>query len=298
MKEPFFSIITTAKNERNKKMLKETFENWELTSQLFEEKTGKQVEFIFVDAGGNVKKPELTNLTIVNEDLYRKYKLDLYKQKIIKTLEWDSPDIGRNLGTQYAKGKILVYQDVDSLFSTGTEEDLKYVTSLDEYRNFFDVMRNSFRKKKIVGAAPSLRPRDSKNLGRRFGCMGMNCLTYFSTKIPSIDLGSTVLGASVPGCSFAVLHDTILKLCTSINGIKTGPYDPELAIGEDHKFSREITKYGKVSYEKRAGVFIRTINRVSSGYDLIKSLLYAIIWLPYYLFPEKHRYETHSLRIK
>ena len=55
-----------------------------------------------------------------------------------------------------------------------------------------------------------------------------------------------------------------------------GPYDSELGVSEDQKISRLLRRFGRISYEKGAGVFTRTISRVSDGYDIVKSLGYAI----------------------
>jgi len=79
------------------------------------------------------------------------------------------------------------------------------------------------------------------------------------------------------------------------NGI--GPYDPELGVCEDHKISRLTATHGNISYEKRAGVFTRTGNRVSDGFDIVKSLGYAVKGLAYYMFPDFFKYQRHSLTI-
>jgi hypothetical protein len=52
-----FSVVTTAKNE-NKKVIEETFQNWEVASDIFEKKTNKKIEFIVVDAGQKSKFPK------------------------------------------------------------------------------------------------------------------------------------------------------------------------------------------------------------------------------------------------
>ncbi|MDI6799035.1 MAG: hypothetical protein QMD12_03545, partial [Candidatus Aenigmarchaeota archaeon] len=151
----------------------------------------------------------------------------------------------------------------------------------------------ALRKNSIVAAAPSIRPRDSKKLGRRSGTIGLNCMTWLSTKLPTIEIGNTLIaGPSVPGCSFVLLREVALKLWKETGQL----YDPELAIAEDYRFSRLIGRYGRVSYEKRAGTFVRT-SRVTTGFDILKSVGYAIKWLPYYLFPDLWRYKEHKLRI-
>ena len=79
---------------------------------------------------------------------------------------------------------------------------------------------------------------------------------------------------------------------------KTGPFNPELAIGEDYQFSRRLGSFGRVSYEKKAGVFVRTMNRVSSGFDITKSLFYALKWAPHYLLPVRYgKYLKHKLSL-
>ncbi len=222
-----------------------------------------------------------------------RYKKELYHSKIIKHEMWDSPSIGRNLGFQHAKGWIIVFQDIDSLFSTGTDLDYEYVTELDKYENWFKVMYQAFKRKHIVAATSSLRPRDSKKVSRRFAAMGLNTLTRISLKLPPIGVQDTiVVGASVPGCSIALLHEIAVKLASD----GTGPYDPELAIGEDYKLSRRLGMYGKVSYEKRTGIFVRTLSRVSIGFDITKSIFYALKWAPHYLFPGRYcKYQKHTL---
>ena len=290
MSDPTFSVVSTAKNEKDKKFLDKTFENWEPTKQLFEEKLGKRIEFIVVDAGGNAEFPKIEG-KIIDPEAYDEYRKALYKSKVIEYSWWDSPSIGRNLGFKHAKGKIVVFQDIDSLFSTGTERDYRYVLKLDVYRNYFEVMYDAFKRKNIVGAAPSIRPMDSKSLGRRFGTMGLNYTVWLSTKLPTVKIKDMpIIGPSVAGCSFAVLRDVASDLWND------GLYDPRLAIAEDHKFSREVGRYGKISYEKRAGVFIRT-SRVSSRFDILKSLGYAFKWAPRYLFPDFWQYQKHDLSI-
>jgi len=289
MSKPVFTIVTTAKNEKDKRILRETFENWEQATQSF----GKPVEFIVVDAGGNTELPSIDGTRIVSSEEYLQYRRELYRSRIIKHEWWDSPSIGRNLGFHYARGWIVVFQDIDTLFSTGTDVDHEYVTELDKYENWFKVMYQAFKRKNIVAATSSLRPRDSKKISRRFAAMGLNTLTRISLKLPPISVqDSMVLGASVPGCSIAVLREIALKLTSD----ETGPYDPELAIGEDYKLSRMLGMFGKVSYEERAGIFVRTLSRISSGFDITKSLFYALKLAPHYLFPGRYcKYQKHTL---
>ena len=289
MPKPIFTVITTAKNEKNHDVLRETFQNWEQTTESF----GRSVEFIVVDAGGNTELPSTDSTTIVSSEEYERYKENLYRSKIIKHQWWDSPSIGRNFGFRQANGWIVVFQDIDSLFSTGTDLDLEYVTELDAYDNWFEVMYQAFKRKNIVAATPSLRPRDSRKISRRFAAMGLNTLTRMSLKLPSIGIQDTIMvGGSVPGCSIAMLHEIATKLTAD----GTGPYDPELAIGEDYKLSRRLGMCGKVSYEKKAGIFVRTLSRVSGGFDITKSLVYALKWAPHYLFPGRYcKYQKHTL---
>ena len=289
MSKPVFTVVTTAKNEKDREGLEETFENWELATRLF----GKFVEFVVVDAGGNIELPSIDSTRIVPSEEYERYKKELYCSKIIKHEWWDSPSIGRNLGLRYAKGWIVAFQDIDTLFSTGTDLDREYVTKLDVYENWFKVMYRAFRRKNIVAATSSLRPRDSKKIGRRFAAMGLNTLTRVSLKFPPISVQDTiVVGASVPGCSIALLRDIAVKLTSD----GTGPFDPELAIAEDYKLSRTLGMYGKVSYEKKAGIFVRTLSRISGGFDITKSLFYALKWAPHYLFPGRYcKYQKHTL---
>jgi hypothetical protein len=289
MLRPIFTVVTTAKNEKNHDVLKETFENWERATEPF----GRSVEFIVVDAGGNTELPSPGLTNIVSSEEYKRYKEELYRSKIIKHEWWDSPSIGRNCGFRYAKGWIVVFQDIDSLFSTGTDLDHEYVTELDAYDNWFEVMYQAFKRKNIVAATPSLRPRDSRKISRRFAAMGLNTLTRMSLKLPSISVQDTIIvGGSVPGCSIAMLREIAAKLTAD----GTGPYDPELAIGEDYKLSRRLGMCGKISYEKKAGIFVRTLSRVSGGFDITKSLVYALKWAPHYLFPGRYcKYQKHTL---
>ena len=297
MLNPIFSVITTGRGEIDTKALDETFNNWEIAKKVFEEKTGKHnsIEFLVVDAGENAEFPEICDSKVISPVEYEKYRKELWKAGIIKYPEWDTPAIGRNLGFKNAKGKMIVFHDIDSLFSTGTEMDENYIFSeLDKYENYFEVMYSAFKRKDIVATVPSLRPRDSLNLGRRFGIMGANLLTRVSLKFPTIEiLGIPVVGASVPGCSMALLRDVGYRLFK--NGY--GPYDSELGVSEDHKISRFMSRLGRISYEKCAGVFSRTISRVSDGYDIAKSLGYAIKGSTYYLFPGLFKYRKHSLTI-
>jgi len=297
MPTPVFSVITTGRHEQDSKALEETFNNWEITKKVFEEKTGKRgaIEFIAVDAGENAPFPKIKDCKIIHPDEYEEYRRHLWKSGIIKYPWWDTPAIGRNLGFKHSKGRIIVFHDIDSLFSTGTKMDEEYIFSeLDKYDNYFEVMYNAFRRKDIVATVPSLRPRDSLKLGRRFGIMGANLLTRVSLMLPTIEiLGIPVMGASVPGCSMAMLADIAHKM--SRNGY--GPYDPELGVCEDHKISRLMSKYGRISYEKCAGVFTRTQNRVSEGHDIAKSLGYALKGSTYYFFPGLFKYRKHSLTI-
>jgi len=297
MLNPVFSVITTGRGEKDAKALEETFNNWEIAKKVFEEKTGKHnsIEFLVVDAGENAEFPEICDSRVISPDEYEEYRKGLWTAGIIKYPEWDTPAIGRNLGFKHAKGKMIVFHDIDSLFSTGTEMDDSYIFSeLDKYENYFEVMYSAFKRKDIVATVPSLRPRDSLKLGRRFGIMGANFLTWFSLKLPTIELlGIPVMGASVPGCSITLLHDVASKM--SKDGY--GPYDSELGVSEDHKISRLMTRFGRISYEPYAGVFTRTISRVSDGYDIAKSLGYAIKGSTYYLFPGLFKYRKHSLTI-
>ena len=297
MPNPVFSVITTGRHENDRRVLKETFNNWEVAKKVFEEKTGKSgaIEFLIADAGENAEFPEIRDARVISPMEYDEYRRELLKKGIIKYSGWDTPAIGRNLGFKHAKGSIIVFHDIDSLFSTGTEMDDTYLFSeLDKYNNYFEVMYQAFRRKDVVATVPSLRPRDSLKLGRRFGIMGANFLTRFSLKFPTVMiLGIPVIGASVPGCSISLLRDVAARMST--NGY--GPYDPELGVSEDQKISRLMSKLGRISYERCAGVFTRTITRVSDGYDIAKSLGYAIKGSTYFLFPGLFKYRRHSLTI-
>jgi len=297
MSKPVFSVITTGRREKDATALEETFNNWEVAKKVFEEKTGKSktIEFIVVDAGENAEFPKICDSTVISPEEYEKYRKELWKSGIIKYSGWDTPAIGRNLGFKHAKGKIIVFHDIDSLFSTGTHMDDAYIFSeLDKYENYFEVMYYAFKRKDIVASVPSLRPRDSLKLGRRFGIMGANFVTRLSLKFPTVEIfGIPVIGASVPGCSITLLYDVASRI--SRNGC--GPYDPELGVSEDQKISRLISRLGRIAYERGAGVFTRTRNRVSEGYDIAKSLGYAIKGSTYYLFPGLFKYRRHSLTI-
>ena len=297
MPNPVFSVITTGRHENDRHVLKETFNNWEVAKKVFEDKTGKSgaIEFLVADAGENAEFPQIRDCKVISPKDYDVYRKELLKKGIIKYRGWDTPAIGRNLGFKHAKGKILVFHDIDSLFSTGTEMDNAYLfEELDSYENYFEVMYQAFRRKDVVATVPSLRPRDSLKLGRRFGIMGANFLTRFSLKVPTVEiLGIPVIGASVPGCSMSLLYDVAAKMST--NGY--GPYDPELGVSEDQKISRLMSKLGRISYEREAGVFTRTISRVSDGYDIAKSLGYAIKGSTYFMFPGLFKYRRHSLTI-
>jgi len=297
MRKPIFSVIATGRGEKDTRALKETFNNWEIAKKVFEEKTGKSnaIEFLVADAGENAEFPKICDSKIISPKEYEDYRRELWKSGIIKYQWWDTPAIGRNLGFKHAKGKIIVFHDIDSLFSTGTEMDNNYIFSeLDKYDNYFEVMYSAFKRKEIVATVPSLRPRDSLKLGRRFGIMGANFLTWFSLKLPTVTLlGIPIMGASVPGCSITLLHDVAAKMS---NG-GYGPYDSELGVAEDQKISRLLSRFGKISYEPYAGVFTRTMSRVSDGYDIAKSLAYAIKGSTYYIFPGLFKYRKHSLTI-
>lgn len=285
MAEPVFSVITTMKNEK-KRVLDETFAIWESAKELF----GKSVEFIVADGGGNEFSP-INSMKIISPEKYERERKRLYYSGVIKCKDWDTPSIGRNIGFKHAKGKIVVFQDADSLFSTGTETDFKYVNELDEYDNWFKVIYDAFRRKHIVATASSLRPRDSKKISRRFASVGLNSLTWFSLKFPAVKgMDPPIIGASIPGCSIAVLRDVASRI--RYNGF--GPYDPELAVGEDYKLSRLVGMFGKISYEKRAGIFVRTLNRISSGFDIAKCVFYGIKLAPHFFFPGLSKYQRHE----
>lgn len=297
MPNPIFSVITTGRHENDRHVLKETFNNWEVAKKVFEDRIGKSgaIEFLVADAGENAEFPEIRDSKVISPKEYEAYRKELLRKGIIKYSGWDTPAIGRNLGFKYAKGKILVFHDIDSLFSTGTEMDDVYLfAELDKYQNYFEVMYQAFKRKDVVATVPSLRPRDSLKLGRRFGIMGANFLTRFSLNVPTVEiLGIPVIGASVPGCSISLLHNVASRM--SKNGY--GPYDPELGVSEDQKISRLLSKLGKISYERHAGVFTRTMSRVSDGYDIAKSLGYAIKGSTYFMFPGLFKYRRHSLTI-
>ena len=297
MRKPIFSVIATGRGEKDTRALKETFNNWEMAKKVFEEKTGKSnaIEFLVADAGENAEFPKICDCKIISPREYEEYRRELLKSGIIKYSWWDTPAIGRNLGFKHAKGRIIVFHDIDSLFSTGTEMDNDYIFSeLDKYDNYFEVMYSAFKRKEVIATVPSLRPRDSLKLGRRFGIMGANFLTWFSLKLPTIEiLGIPIMGASVPGCSITLLHDVATRMS---NG-GYGPYDSELGVAEDQKISRLMSRFGRISYEPYAGVFTRTMSRVSDGYDIAKSLGYAIKGSTYYIFPGLFKYRKHSLTI-
>ena len=295
MAAPTFSVITTAKNEKDKRLFEETFQNWETVKRLFEEKTGKKIEFVIVDAGGNADFPELSDSSLVSYEVYERYRYGLFESGNIKFKSWDSPTVGRNLGFSRAKGSILVFQDIDTRFSSGTELDFKHVNpSLDRYENYFEVMYRALTTRNIVGAAPSARASDVQSLFRRFGTMGENYTVWFSTRAPTIRIrGTPISGPSVPGFSIAVRRDAALRIVVDQGYL----YDPELAIAEDLKFSRILGEYGRISYEKKAGVFTRTVNRVSPGFDLLKSFLYAFMWIIPYSFPDAWKYRRHTFSI-
>lgn len=295
MASPTFSVITTAKNEKDSRLFEETFQNWESVKNLFVAKTGKRIEFVIVDAGGNADFPELSGSRLVPFEAYEEYKERLYEAGEIKFRSWDSPTIGRNLGFTYSKGNILIFQDIDTRFSTGTEQDYKHVNpKLDRYDNYFEVMYKALTTKNIVGAAPSARANDVQSPFRRFGTMGENYTVWFSTRVPTIRIRSTpVSGPSVPGFSIAVRRDAALRIVADQGHL----YDPELAVAEDHKFSRILGEYGRISYEKKAGVFTRTVNRVSPGFDLLKSFLYAFMWIIPYSYPDAWKYRKHTFSI-
>jgi hypothetical protein len=297
MQKPIFSVITTGRGEKDTGALEETFNNWEIAKKVFEEKTGKSnaIEFLVADAGENAEFPKICDCTVISPKVYQNYLKEIWNAGIIKYQGWDTPAIGRNLGFRHAKGKIIVFQDIDTLFSTGTEMDNEYVFSeLDTYQNYFETMYYAFKHKEVVATVPSLRPRDSLRLGRRFGIMGANFLTWFSLKLPTIEiLGIPIMGASVPGCSMTMLYDVASQM--SQDGY--GPYDSELGVSEDQKISRLLRRFGRISYEKYAGVFTRTMSRVSDGYDIAKSLGYAIKGSTYYIFPGLFKYRKHSLTI-
>jgi len=297
MQRPIFSVITTGRGEKDTRALKETFNNWEIAKKAFEEKRAKSkaVEFLIADAGENGEFPEICDSKVIPPEEYEEYRRELWKAGIIKYSGWDTPAIGRNLGFEHAKGWIVVFHDIDTLFSTGTHMDEEYIFSeLDKYENYFEVMYQAFKRKDVVATVPSLRPRDSLKLGRRFGIMGANFLTRLSLKFPTIEiLGIPVMGASVPGCSIALLSEVVRRMSNN----EYGPYDPELGVSEDQKISRLMSRFGRISYERCAGVFTRTISRVSDGYDIAKSLGYAIKGSTYYLFPGLFKYRKHSLTI-
>jgi hypothetical protein len=297
MLNPVFSVITTGRGEKDSKAIEETFNNWEIAKKVFEEKTGKSdaIEFLVVDAGENAEFPKINGSRRITPQVYAEYLKELWKARVIKYQGWDTPAIGRNLGFRHAKGRIIVFHDIDSMFSTGTQMDHDYIVSeLDEYANYFEVMYDAFRRKDVVATVPSLRPRDCLKLGRRFGIMGANFLTRLSLKLPTIEiLGIPVFGASVPGCSIALLRDAADKM--SKNGY--GPYDSELGVSEDQKISRLLSRFGRISYEGCAGVFTRTVSRVSEGYDIVKSLGYAFKGSTYYIFPGLFKYRRHSLTV-
>ena len=297
MQKPIFSVITTGRGEKDRKALEETFNNWEIAKKVFEEGSGKRkaIEFIIVDAGENAEFPEIGDSKVISPKQYDEYRRELWNSGIIKYSWWDSPAIGRNLGFKHAKGRIIVFHDIDSLFSTGTEIDDAYLFSeLDKYYNYFKVMYYAFKRKDVVATVPSLRPRDRLNLGRRSGIMGLNFVTRLSLKLPTIKIrGMPVIGASVPGCNIALLYNVACKM--SKNG--NGPYDPELGVSEDQKISRLTATFGRISYEKKAGVFTRTQNRVSDGFDIAKSLGYAFKGATYYMFPGFFKYQRHALTI-
>jgi len=287
MAEPVFSVITTAKNEKNKQILDETFSSWEIAKDLF----GKNVEFIVADGGGNADFSLIDSMKTISQKEYEKEGKRLYRSGIIKLENWDTPSIGRNIGFKHAKGRIVVFQDADSILSTGTELDFKYVNEIDEYDNWFKVVYDAFKRKKIIGTASSLRPRDCKKISRRFGALGLNSLTWLSLKFPTMHgFDTPIIGASIPGCSIAVLREVASKIHYS----EFGPYDPELAVGEDYKLSRQVRMFGNISYEKRAGIFVRTLNRISSGLDITKCIFYGIKLAPHFFFPGFSKYQKHN----
>ena len=101
------------------------------------------------------------------------------------------------------------------------------------------------------------------------------------------------MGPTVPGCSMTLLSEVASRMFKD----GYGPYDSELGVSEDQKISRLMSRLGRISYEECAGVFTRTMSRVSEGYDIAKSLGYAIKGSTYYIFPGLFKYRKHSLTI-
>ena len=305
MSETVFSIITTAKNE-DAGMIKKVFENWDLAVELFEMENGlnNSVEVIIADAGGNGRFPKLSNCRqkLITEKKYERVRRRLYNDGIIKQPDWDSQSIGRSIGFSKGrpKGKLIVFQDIDSMFSTGIEWDYNYVAPTDSYDNYFTVMCDAFASKPIMAAAPSMRAFDSDNRNRRLAAKWQNMCTWLSTKTPTVySAGYYVLGPSLPGFSIVVRKETVAQLIKDLkdSGQAFGPYDPEVAIAEDYKFSRTIGKYGRASYEREAGVFTRTLNRVGDSYVLLRAMAYLLLWIPHYVFPGHVKYKRHTLSI-
>ena len=98
MSKPVFSVITTGRYEKDTKALEETFDNWEVTKKVFEEKTGRSsaIEFIVVDAGENAEFPKIRDSVVISPTEYAKYREKLWKSGVIKYQKWDTPAIGRN----------------------------------------------------------------------------------------------------------------------------------------------------------------------------------------------------------
>jgi hypothetical protein len=303
MSDVAFSIITTAKNENDKEMIRDVFNNWQLTVELFEAEIGTEdnVEIIIADAGGNARFPEISNceLKIISPDRYEAIRSKLYQSGVIKFRGWDTPSMGRNIGFAEGrpKGEIIIFQDTDSMFSAGSENDRLHLRSMDRYDNYLGVMHRAFNTKNIVAASPSLRPFDSKEHFRRKSVRGENFTTWFSTKMHPIHFGKYyVAGPSVPGCSLAVRRSTIEQFVEDSGSY--GPYNPKIAIAEDYWLSRRLGEYGRISYEKRACAFIRTATRVTKeSLMLWRALFYAAKWAPFYFFPGRGEYTRHNLSI-
>ncbi|MFQ6086259.1 MAG: glycosyltransferase family A protein [Candidatus Bathyarchaeia archaeon] len=302
---PIFSVVTTAKGETDEDMIRETFESWSIARESFERRIGRRnlVEFIMVDAGGNVDLSGLVedhDIRNVSFREYSEYKDGLYSCGEILRRRWDSQSIGLNLGLRRARGELVVFQDIDTLMSTGTDFDDKYVVpELDGYDNYLEAMYKEFRARPIVLGAPSLRARYSRSRVRRLGMRGMNFMTWLSTRLPSFTLFGIPFSLRTPGPSITCRRDFAQRVAY-YHGNRTieGPYHPELAMGQDYLFSGSIGMYGKASYVSRAGAFTRTTKRVGGGrFGVLRFLYFGLKWSPHYIFPGVWRYKRYDLSI-
>lgn len=157
---------------------------------------------------------------------------------------------GKNLGVKYAKGKILIFVDGDTILSK------KFIE-----RAVKNLRKNDF----TVGI---LKPQE-KNWKAEFTCI------LWSKFLPKLALFMRM--PAFPGCSVFCMKREIFK--------KISGFDEKMDFLEDVNFSRRIAKIGKIKWDKNLVSYTSMRKFEKEGY--LKWFFLWFVFLIWYLITGK-----------